>query len=304
MVKKLLKWIGILLAGLVALFFIGLVSLYFITMDKLNKVYEIPPSGITVTSYPESIARGKHLVTVLGQCALCHQEDFSGMYDDQGYLAAKLTTPNLTSGNGGVGSYYTDEDWVRAIRHGVKPNGKGGIGMFAQSYYHFNDEDVADMVAYIKSIPPVDKEHPQTWLGPMVWFFLLQAPDLIPAQVIDHDSPRLEPQPGATAEYGEYLTRFCITCHGPELAGRNEPGTGPNLTPGGELGTWSEADFIRTLRTGTTPSERLLDPEMMPWETLGLMTDDELKAIWLYLQSIPAIETTPFPTQAASSSSD
>jgi mono/diheme cytochrome c family protein len=304
MFKKILKWVGILLAGLVALLIIGLISLYFITMDKLNKVYEIPPSGITVSSGPESIARGKHLVTVLGQCTSCHQDDLSGTVDDEGILVVRLVTPNLTSGKGGVGSYYTDEDWARAIRHGVKPDGKPGIGMFAQAFNHFSDRDIADMIAYIKSVPPVDKEYPNTRLGPMGWYYLTQIPDIIPAQIIDHNAPRLEPEPGVTVEYGEYLTVFCHLCHGPDLSGGTMPGSGPNLTPGGELGRWTKADFIKALRTGVTPSGKKLDPEMMPWKAVGQMTDDELKAVWLYLQSLPAIKTTPFPTQATTSSPD
>ncbi len=305
MFKKILKWIGILLAGLVALFLVALFSLYFITMDKLNKVYEIPPSGITVPSDAESIARGEHLVTVLGQCTGCHGEDFSGKVDDQGIMVIRLVTPNLTSGNGGVGSYYTDEDWVRAIRHGVKPNGKPGIAMVAQLYTSISDRDIADMIAYLKSVPPVDTVYPHTRLGPMAWFFIHQIPDIIPAQIIDHDAPRHESEPGVTIQYGQYLTAYCHLCHGPDLAGgTGGPGSGVNLTPAGELGSWTEDDFIHTLRTGETPSGKILDPEMMPWKEVGQMTDDELKAIWLYLQSLPAIKTTPIPTRPPSSSSD
>jgi mono/diheme cytochrome c family protein len=139
----------------------------------------------------------------------------------------------------------------------------------------------------------------------MGWLFLFQVPDIIPAQVIDHDAPRFEAEPGVTVEYGHYLTQYCHLCHGPDLAGGiMGPGAGPNLTPGGEMGGWTEADFIQTLRTGITPTDKKLDPEMMPWKEVGQMTDDELKAIWLYLQSLPAIKTTPFPTHAPSSSSD
>jgi mono/diheme cytochrome c family protein len=304
MIKKILKWFGILLAGLVALMIIGLISLYFITMDKLNKVYDIPPAGITVSSDPENIARGKHLTTVLGQCTGCHQEDLSGTVDDEGFLVARVVTPNLTSGKGGVGSYYTDEDWVRAIRHGVKPDGKPGIAMLAQLYTHISDRDLEDMIAYLKSVPPVDTDYPRTRLGPMGWFFLLQVPDIIPAQVIDHNTQRIEPEPGVTVEYGQYLTSYCHLCHGDNLAGGTEPGSGPNLTPAGELGRWTEAEFIHTLRTGVTPAGKKLDPDMMPWKFVGQMTDDELKAVWLYLQSLPAIKTTPVPTLAPTSSSN
>ncbi|MCZ6790100.1 MAG: cytochrome C, partial [Chloroflexi bacterium] len=61
-------------------------------------------------------------------------------------------------------------------------------------------------------------------------------------------------------------------------------------TPGGGLARWSEADFINTLRTGTTPDGRQLDDENMPWKFFTKMTEDELKAIWMYLQSLPAKE--------------
>ena len=99
-----------------------------------------------------------------------------------------------------------------------------------------------------------------------------------------------------TVAYGEYLvnTAGCRTCHGVELSGGDpsdpESPPGPNLTPGGELGLWAEADFINTLRTGVTPAGRQLNPEFMPWESTAKLTDDELKAIWLYLKSVPAVE--------------
>jgi hypothetical protein len=66
---------------------------------------------------------------------------------------------------------------------------------------------------------------------------------------------------------------------------------GPNLTPGGELAAWSEADFIQTIRTGATPSGHQLNA-VMPWKTYGKMSDDELKATFLYLQSLPKLATT------------
>ena len=61
-----------------------------------------------------------------------------------------------------------------------------------------------------------------------------------------------------------------------------------NLTPGGDLGKWTEADFIQALRTGETPEGRRLDNEKMPWRSIGQLTDDELGALWLYLQSLPS----------------
>jgi hypothetical protein len=62
---------------------------------------------------------------------------------------------------------------------------------------------------------------------------------------------------------------------------------GPNLTSSGELVGWSEADFIQAMRTGVNPNGHKLNPEFMPWDKYANMTDEELKSLWLYLQSLP-----------------
>jgi hypothetical protein len=63
-----------------------------------------------------------------------------------------------------------------------------------------------------------------------------------------------------------------------------------NLTSGGELQGWTEEMFINTLRTGVTPSGHQFNNLYMPWKLLGQMTDDELKAVFLFLRSLPAKE--------------
>ena len=114
------------------------------------------------------------------------------------------------------------------------------------------------------------------------------------ADQIDHSSPpAAAPEPGVTAAYGEYLSHTCTECHGASLNGApfGPPGQEvptPNLTPGGELAAWSEDGFINTMRTGVTPFGRILNDEM-PWKYYGQMTDDELKALWMYLRSLPAL---------------
>jgi len=82
----------------------------------------------------------------------------------------------------------------------------------------------------------------------------------------------------------------CVDCHGENLGGEamtEDPILAnlfaANLTPAGNLSSWSQADFFETIRTGMTPDGRQLDGEWMPWPTLAKMTDDELQAIWLYL---------------------
>ena len=79
----------------------------------------------------------------------------------------------------------------------------------------------------------------------------------------------------------------------PDLSGGPVPGAppdvppAPNLTPGGELRGWSDADIVKALREGVTPSGRQLNP-FMPWKATAQMTDDELKAVILYVRSVPA----------------
>ncbi len=115
------------------------------------------------------------------------------------------------------------------------------------------------------------------------------------ADQIDHSSPPAPaPLPGVTVAYGEYLALTCSECHGAGLNGApfGPPGQevpSPNLTLGGELAAWSEQDFINTLRSGVTPFGEALSEEM-PWKEYGQMTDDELNALWLFLQSLPARE--------------
>ena len=117
-----------------------------------------------------------------------------------------------------------------------------------------------------------------------------------PVETISHEVHVTAPARGVSVEYGNYLvsTNDCRDCHGVNLSGAEYPDPTvklitPNLTPGGELGLWSEEDFINTLRTGITPHGHQLK-ETMPWEIYRMFTDDELKAIYMYLHSLPELE--------------
>ena len=68
------------------------------------------------------------------------------------------------------------------------------------------------------------------------------------------------------------------------------PPTAPlaaNITPGGAISAWSEADFIKTMRMGINPAGKQLD-SFMPYKYIGRLSDDELKAIYVYLKTVPA----------------
>ncbi len=298
MIRKIFRWIGIVLGSLVGLLVLAFVVLYIIGTVKWNSIrgkeYEVPVEPITIPADQDSIARGEHIATIR-MCKDCHTENWSGQFDSVPGLIT-LSMPNLTPGAGGVGATNTDEEWVRAIRHGVGYDGRGLLLMPSRVWYYLSDEDLADLIAYLKSLPPVDNEPPKTELGPLgrVMMTLGQLPPELTepdATVIDHDAPRpVAPQPGVTVEYGMYLAGTCTLCHGSELNGQTifDGSVALNLTPGGEMKGWSEEDFIAAMRTGVTPNGHQLK-DVMPWKYFGQMTDDELKAVWMYLQSLPAL---------------
>ena len=297
MIRKILKWIGIVMGSLIGLLVVAFVVLYVIGTVKWNRLhgtYEVPVETVSIPTDQASIARGEHIATIR-MCRSCHTETLSGQSDSVPGLIT-LSIPNLTAG--GVGDTNTTEDWVRAIRHGVGHDGRGLVLMPSGVFYYLSDEDLGALIAYLKSLPAVDNELPKSDLGPLgrVMLTLGQLPpEIVPNVIsIDHEAPRpAAPEPGVTVEYGKYLATTCALCHGSNLNGQmiSEGGPeylAPNLTPGGEMHAWSEEDFLRTLRTGVTPGGHQLK-DVMPWKYFGQMTDDELKAVWMYLQSLPAL---------------
>jgi mono/diheme cytochrome c family protein len=299
MIRKILKWRGIVLGSSVGLLVLAFVVLYIIGSAKWNKLhgnYDVPAETIPIPTDQTSLARGEHIAAI-NMCQHCHMDNFSGQTAGAPVIVT-LSVPNLTSGAGGVGATNTDEDWVRAIRHGVGNDGRGLALMPSRVFYYLRDDDLGALIAYLKSLPPVDNEMPPTDLGPLgrVMLALGQLPPEIEPNVllIDHDGPRpIAPAAGVTVEYGEYLAHTCALCHGENLNGQTVR-EGPNvyvalnLTRGGEMQGWSEEQFIATMRTGVSPSGHKLI-EFMPWKYFGQMTEDELKAVWLYLQSLPAL---------------
>lgn len=289
--KKVLKRIGIVLGGLIGAIIIAVLGLSFRANARLNKTYDVQPEAVTIPVDADAIAEGERLASFY--CTGCHGTNLGGKDFFSDPALAVVDAPNLTPGNGGVGNQYSDADWVRAIRHGIDPPGKPLFVMPAKDFYFLNDEDLGQIIAYLKDLPPVDNAANDFSFSLMGRVFLGTGVfgDVLNAQTINHTGPRPEaPSAGVTAEYGEYLVKTfgCSNCHGERLSGGQDPApgapAGPNLTPGGHLGSWTEAAFITTVRTRQN--------EWMPFESLAKMSDDELRAIWTYLQSLPKLETT------------
>jgi len=298
---RVLKWFGIVLGVLIGIILLAALGLYAKARMEVSRTYAPPPAGEAVDLGDGSAARGQHLATVM--CMECHGDDLGGnpaFLDDP--VIGTFVTPNLTKGQGGLGAGYTDGDFVRAMRQGIKLNGQSVFLMPSGDFFYMGDRDLADLLAYLRSAPPVDRETPEPHIRSTVVGSIMYGAGLfgnmLGATLVDQTAePPPAPEPGITDEYGAYLVRInsCRDCHGEELAGgtSGEPGAppAPNLTDGGELRAWTVEQFIAAMRTGVTPSGAELRSRWMPWRYKGQMTDEELNAIWAFLKSLPALPT-------------
>lgn len=290
--KRALKWVGIILGGLLAVIIVAFAGFNVAGAARLQKTHQLTAESIVIPTDDAALARGEHLVLV--NCVGCHGADLSGdvMMDDP--AMGTIYASNIS----GVAETHSVDELVLAIRHGVDQDGRQLAIMPAEAFIYFSEEDLGAIIAYLQTVPRAGDDLPTPAMAPVGRFLvgsgLIGA--FFPAEYIDHDLPfPARPEIGANAAYGEYIARHCYGCHGSNLAGAqpSDPAApaAPNLTPGGEMNGWSEADFIVAMRTGVTPSGRQLDPEFMPWESFGKMTDDELRGVWFYLASLPALET-------------
>lgn len=295
--RRVLKWIGIVGGGLLVLVLIASGAMYLLSEGRLNKVYVVESSGMSFHNNDQIIQEGARLAVIRG-CTDCHGEDLGGKVVIEDPALGTIYAANLTSGENGIGNDYSDEELVMAIRHGIRKNGTGLLVMPSQEFFVLGDSDVNALVAFLRSVPPVDREPPEGSLTLLAraLFMAGQLPPLA-AEIIDHEAPRPEtPEVQADAEFGAYLATSCTGCHGMDLAGGRVPGAPPeapmarNLTPVGNLGAWDEASFINTMRTGITPEGKELDPAIMPWPIGAAMTEVELQALWAFLKNLPPTE--------------
>jgi mono/diheme cytochrome c family protein len=291
------KWPKRLLVAAVAVVLIvgaGASTVFMTTERKLGTVHDFAMSPIAVPTDAASLERGRHIASSLSSCVECHGADLGGkIFIDEAPIGLFVAS-NLTRGEGGVGDRYSDQELARAIRHGVRADGTPLLFMPSQVFQNLSDEDLGALVAYIRSVPAVDRTFPTSKVGPVGRALYLAGKfPLLPVELVAHERPaRAAVASGLTPQYGQYLAEIggCLDCHGPQLAGGAvagaPPGTppAPNLTPAGVLASWGEAEFVRAMRTGQRPDGTVINP-FMPWPYIGQMTDEELGALWLYLET-------------------
>ena len=176
--RRFLKWFGLITGGLLGVTLVLLVVMFLIGSRKINRTYDIEIASVVVPTDAASIAQGKHYVEALGACQVCHGQDLGGPNIDEcgdmpclGFsndlLFGKVFPKDLTSGLGGIGGVFTDEDYVRAVRHGISQDNKALVMMPSDNYNRISDEDLGNMIAYLKTLPPVDNEQAEVGLAPV-----------------------------------------------------------------------------------------------------------------------------------------
>jgi mono/diheme cytochrome c family protein len=283
--------------SIVVLLVVALAALYGITERRFSRRFAIDPQPLDVPPPTDTIAvaNGRRLAVSRG-CMECHGAEGRGRVFIDEMPIMRAVPGNITPG--GPTAEYTNDDWARAVRHGVRPDGSALLFMPSADYRYLDDADLGAIVAYLRSRPPSSNDPGKTRIGPMGRLLYLAGKlPLVQAELLDHDAPApAAPPVGRTPEYGEYLAHMCVGCHGPSYSGGLIPGAPPawpparNITPDARtgIGAMTEAQFVAVMRTGRRANGAQIDPTHMPWRQLALMTDDELVALYTYLRTVPA----------------
>ncbi len=291
--SRLLKYVGIALGAIVLLVAVGVAGLYAWSGAEITKKEPLPTHAFVAPTDSAAIARGEHVTRALVKCVDCHGADLGGgvVVDDPaiGFIYA----PNLTKGRGGIGADLTDASIEAAVRHGLGRDGHRLLIMPSEQYQHLSDEDLGTVVAYLHSVPSVDRETPGSKVGPVArGLYAAGILPLFPGVAVTHTDGVIENVAvDSTAQYGKYLGSVgCAGCHGQTYGGGAIPGGPPdwpkpaNLTPTG-IGHYTFEGFDRALHEGVRPDGTKIDP-FMPVHATKLMTDVEIVAVWKYLRTL------------------
>jgi mono/diheme cytochrome c family protein len=305
MLRRILKWAGRVVLGLLVL--VGLAVLF----ASLKRADASEPLKEKVEPTPARLARGDYLFHHVAGCANCHSGHMTDQVgwpldptaDGAGFcMPAQLgggCSPNITPGKGGI-SEWTDGELLVALREGVARDGSVLFGMpSTEQFRTLSDEDARAVVAYVRSLRPVQHEVEREGAPfPLNLILKFQTEPL--------KSPVPPVTPGESAVYGRYLIAVagCAQCHagpkgepfagGQEFMGPSGLERAANLTPDPTtgIGAISKAQFIAIFRANAELIRHggaKVDHVVMPWSSFGGMTDSDLGAIYLALREVPAV---------------
>lgn len=291
MIRKILKWTGIVLGSIVLLLAAGYAMISITMKNRMTKSYDFEKESIALPSDSTSLSRGRHLIAIKG-CQDCHGTELEGRIMNEDAAIGRLVAGNLTNGKGGLPESYNTADWLAALRHGVHQDGTPLLFMPSHETTLLSRQDMAALIAYCRQVPDVDHVLPANDLGPvaLVMSYLDKMP-LLSVEKIDHQRPmvaKVDSTEGVVQ--GKYLAVSCTGCHRENLKGGEPLAPGfppvPNITASGHVGKWSQEQFMTTLRTGKTPEGHVLKNEDMPWKMTAQYTQVELASLYQYLRSI------------------
>lgn len=277
-VKRFLKWLGIGAGALVLLAALLVATVYVLSERAVHRTYDdVPLTNITVPHDAESIAKGKHLATIYG-CNNCHGDRLQGlkMHDDP--QLGRFVAPNLTR----VVREYSDAELERVLRHGVTRDGKSTWVMPSDMFQHMSDEDLGQVIAFLRSVPAVEGPSSELTFRYLARIGIATGKFRPHASTIEHSKPhpttmdRSDPM-----AFGKYLVmNTCSECHGQKLEG-NELLKSPSLAV---TAGYSNTAFRRLMKTGIAVGGRKLGLMTEVGETrFPWLTEGELEAMQLYL---------------------
>ncbi len=262
--------------------------------NKMTRQITVAVAAVALNADAVHIERGRYLFSTRG-CAECHGASGGGkeVIKDGAML---VVSPNITAGANSVTANYRTEDWVRTLRHGVKPNGHPVMIMPSEDYNRLTDDDVASVIGYVKQLPPVAGRTAVVQLPVPVKALYAFGAIRDAAEKIDHSLPASIPvASGVTPAHGAYVANTCLGCHGAHLSGGKIPGAPPawpaaaNLTPGkgSAMARYPSAEvFVTMLRSGRRPDGKTIST-VMPFASLGAMNDTDVNALYAFLQTLP-----------------
>ncbi len=249
-----------------------------------------------------AVERGKHLVEARYPCTACHGQNFAGGVMVDAFPIGNLRGPNLTLGAGSRTADYQAHDWDWMVRHGIRKDGRPGV-MPSEDFQYMSDQELSDIVSYIRSLPPVDNTVPPPTFGPLGKILVATGQMKFSAGVIAaHPTahPVRPPEEAATVEFGKHLATSCMGCHGADYSGGPIAGGDPswpparNITPDATgIKGWTYDQFVTAISKSRRPDGTALREPMTLIAPFALnMKEVERQALWAFISSLPPVSKT------------